>query len=147
VHESDCPADENRATFSGKRVGPEFFGVVWTGFLKPSTSGVYTINTVTTDTAVLTLDGAVVIDCRTTCMDATVRLVQGVMYALRLEYRSFAGSSSISLRWMSGREVPYEVIPSGNLFSSVVAGSLSALTFRALPNVVDNRNEGFERRI
>jgi hypothetical protein len=140
AHESDCAADENQATFSGKRVGPEFFGVVWTGFLKPSMSGVYTINTVTTDTTVLSLDGAVLIDCRTTCMDATARLVQGVMYAVRLEYRSFAGNSSISLRWMSGREVPYEVIPSGNLFSSVVAGSLSALTFRALPNVVDNRN-------
>jgi hypothetical protein len=142
VHESDCLADENQATFSGKRVGPEYFGVVWTGFLKPSASGVYTINTVTvtTDTAVLTLNGALLIDCRTMCMDETARLVQGVMYALRLEYRSFEGHSSISLRGSSGHSVPYEVIPSGNLLSSVVAGSLSVLTFRALPNVVDSRN-------
>ncbi len=88
----------------------------------------------------LRLDNAVLIDCQTTCADATVALVAGSMYPLRIEYRSFVGNSSISLRWSSGSTVPYQVIPSSNLFSSVVAGSLSSLTFRVLPNVVDNRN-------
>lgn len=121
-------------------MGPDFFGVVWTGFLKPSYSGVYTFNTVTSDNVLLKLAGVVLIDCVTSCLDATVALVQGEMYPLRIEYRSFAGNSSLSLRWRNGGSVPYQVVPSGNLFSGVVAGALSSLTFRVQPNVVDNRN-------
>ncbi len=131
---------ENIATFSGKRVGPDFFSVIWTGFLKASFSGVYTINTVTTDQVKLILGDTVLIHCETTCMDATTTLIAGAMYPIRIEYRAFAGNASISLRWSSGGVVQYGVIPSGNLFSSVIAGTLSALTMRVLPNVVDNRN-------
>lgn len=100
----------------------------------------YTINTVTSDQVLLMLSGVVLIDCLTSCLDATVALLQGEMYPLRIEYRSFAGNSSLSLRWSSGGTVPYQVVPSGNLFSSVVAGALSSLTFRVQPNVIDNRN-------
>ena len=128
------------ATFSSKRVGPDFFSVVWTGFLSASVSGLYTINTVSSDQVMLVLDGEVLINCQTTCLDATVSLVAGVMHPIRIEYRSFTGNSSVSLRWGSGSVVPYGVIPSGNLFSRVVAGSLSALTARVYPNVVDNGN-------
>ena len=119
-------------------MGPEFFGVQWTGYLKPTASGVYTISAVTTDQVKVSMNSSVLIDCRTTCSDATTSLVAGLMYPLMIEYRSFVGNSSLSLRWSSGSTVPYAVIPSSNLFSSVIAGSLSTLTLRVVPNVVDN---------
>ena len=121
-------------------MGPEFFSVIWTGFLKAPASGVYTISAITLDQVLLKLNGSTLIDCRVTCSDATASLEAGRMYAMRIEYRSFVGNSSLSLRWRSGSAVAYGVIPSDNLYSSVVAGALSTLTFGVSPSVVDNSN-------
>jgi fibronectin type 3 domain-containing protein len=97
------------------------FSAVWTGSLKPATTGRYTFYTTSDDGVRLYINGQLAINNwtdhgSTENASAPISLVAGQIYALRLEYYDHTGSAVAQLRWSSST-VTKALIPQSVLFS------------------------------
>ncbi len=105
---AEPPAPVSRETFSAR----------WVGTVRTRYSETYTFITSTDDGVRLWVDGSLVIDDwvahAATERTATVELVAGRAYELRLEYFNGAGAGSARLLWTSRSQVR-EVVPASAL--------------------------------
>ncbi len=102
------------------KLGVDTFSVRWTGQVQPKTSEVYTFFTDSDDGVRLWVDGKLVIDRwndhALTTDQASVSLVAGRRYDVKLEYYENAWDAQIGLQW-SSPTVPKQVIPASALFA------------------------------
>jgi hypothetical protein len=124
------------------------FSVVWTGSLKPATTGRYTFYTTSDDGVRLYVNGQLAINNwtdhgSTENASAAISLVAGQVYALRMEYYDHLGSAVAQLRWSSS-QVTKALIPQSVLFSGspgVQAPAIvhaSVISPRVSPNVANS---------
>lgn len=99
-------------------VGADTFSVLWRGRIEPLFSESYTLHTVSDDGVRLWLNGRLLIDNWTwhapTEDSASVNLVAGRRYFVRIDYREDAGGAVAKLLW-SSRSQPKQVIPQSQL--------------------------------
>ncbi|WP_437959362.1 PA14 domain-containing protein [Sorangium sp. So ce119] len=97
------------------------FSVRWTGEFEPRYSETYTLTTRSDDGVRVWVDGALVIDNWTahspTDDSATLSLVAGQSYDLKVEYFDSGGGALSRLYWSSPSQVR-EVIPQGRLYTT-----------------------------
>jgi len=90
------------------------FSVRWKGSIKPPTSGSYIFYTLSDDGVRLWIDDQLIInnwtDHAATEDSATIELVGGKKYAIRLQYYERGGHAKIKLYW-SGPSLSKEIIP------------------------------------
>ncbi|MFC4086344.1 alpha-L-fucosidase [Amycolatopsis samaneae] len=95
------------------------FSSRWTGQLTPGFSEDYTITAISDDTVKVWIDGRLVIDNSTphdaTIDKASVRLLAGQWYPIKVEQTQQGGESTMKLLW-SGPDTPQRIIPAANLY-------------------------------
>jgi predicted phage baseplate assembly protein len=101
-------------------IGADTFSVRWTGWVQPSSSGVYTFFTVSDDGVRLWVNGQLLINnwtdhAPTEDQSPPIQLVGGQKYDIKLEYYERRGGATIQLLW-SGPGVPKQVIPQARLY-------------------------------
>jgi len=104
------------------RVQPTTFSVRWEGQVLAPVSGIYTFFVNSDDGARLWVDNQPVLDVwgdKTESEYASdpVQMVAGQRYNIRLEYYQNEGDDVVELRW--GGAVPYQIIPTSQLFPTV----------------------------
>jgi hypothetical protein len=130
------PVDVSSLTsFNTKTIGPDFFSVRWTGYVKSPSSEVFTFTAKLEGGIRLYIDNLLVIDrwtsfCR--IAQGTVALSTNALYTIRVEYRHWTGSASINLSWGSA-SLPNEIIPSNRLYSVTTIGAISTQNFYVVP--------------
>jgi beta-glucosidase len=79
------------------------FGVRWTGYLSPPTSGTYQLGAIGMNAFELYLDGKRVVDFNNIHEESyrysAVKLEAGKLYEIRLDYHEFVNDASIQLVW------------------------------------------------
>ncbi len=102
----------------GAPIGNDQFSARWTADLEATATGAFTFITSSDDGVRLWLDGKLIIDDwsdhGTTEDRATVNLVCGQIYSLRMEYYENIGGAVATLSWESP-SVDQEIIPAGPL--------------------------------
>ncbi|MER6671080.1 alpha-L-fucosidase [Amycolatopsis japonica] len=100
------------------KIPAETFSSRWTGQVTARDTGKYTFTTVSDDTVRLWVDGKLLIDNTTphgpSVDKATLDLVAGRSYAIRLEHTERGGEASMKLLW-SSPNTPQQVIPARQL--------------------------------
>ncbi len=96
------------------------FSARWTGFVKPEFTGIYTFYTQSDDGTRLWVDGKLIInnwtDHGSTKDSATISLVKGQIYDIKLEYYHIGiGEGIIKLSWQTP-DNKNEIIPEANLY-------------------------------
>jgi hypothetical protein len=112
---------ENEAPFSG--IGPDNFGVGWTGEVSAPSSEPYTFHLVCDDGARLWLDNRLLIDAwedhpTTAFHSQAVQLEAGHKHLLKLQFYEKTGQASIKLAW-SSPSTPVQIVPSSRLYSKI----------------------------
>jgi len=101
-------------------IGADHFSVRWTGQVQPMTTQTYTFQTASDDGVRLWVDGKLVVDHWSdhswTADNATVALVAGHRYDIRMEYYENAVTAVAMLRW-SSPTIGLEAIPAANLWT------------------------------
>jgi GH43 family beta-xylosidase len=102
-------------------VQADSFSVRWIGQLEAKYSENYTLRTVSDEGVRLWVDGKLLVDNWTphsaTVNSATIALVAGQRYDVRLEYFDGSGQAQIRLQWMSPSQ-PLEAIPAEYLYEA-----------------------------
>ncbi len=106
----------------GAGIEPDTFSVRWTGGLQPQFSETYTLFTNATDGVRLWINGQLLVDdfvIHGTPIErsATIALVAGKQYDLRLEYFEQSGNASARLSWQSASQTR-QAIPQSRLFAA-----------------------------
>lgn len=100
----------------------DHFSMSWTGKVQAGYSEAYTFYTVSDDGVRLWVNGQLIISNWTahavTTNNATVTLVAGQKYNIKLEYYENVGDAVIKLLWSSPSQ-PLEVIPTSQLYASL----------------------------
>jgi predicted phage baseplate assembly protein len=100
-------------------IGANFFSVRWTGWVQPPTTGVYTFFTFSDDGVRLRLNDGWIINNWTlhapTENSASVFLVGGQKYEIKLEFFENEGGATMQLSW-SGPGVSKQIIPQSRLY-------------------------------
>jgi beta-glucosidase len=85
------------------RLPDDDFGVRWTGFLQPPTSGTYQLGAIGLNAYELYLDGKQIVKSSSihgfNYQSAPVTLEAGKKYPIRLDYHEFVGDAGIQLVW------------------------------------------------
>ena len=99
------------------------FSVRWTGQIEPLFSETYSLYTTSDDGVRLWVDNQLIIDRfvnRSSTQDsATIDLVAGKKYDIRMEYYENSGQANASLAWSSDSQ-SFEIIPSSQLYSASI---------------------------
>jgi hypothetical protein len=107
------------------------FSIRWTGQVMPKYSETYTFATVSDDGVRLWVNGQPLINNWTdhgpTEDNATIKLVAGQRYDIKMEYYQAAGGAAAHLYWASASQ-PREIIPGTQLFPSATAKDPAGLT-------------------
>jgi hypothetical protein len=102
-------------------IGADTFSVRWTGQVMPQFSQTYTFYTVSDDGVRLSVNGTQIIgnwtDHGPTENSATIALVAGQKYDIRLEYYENGGGATATLSWSSPSQAK-QIIPATRLFPS-----------------------------
>ncbi|TWT78376.1 Extracellular exo-alpha-(1-_5)-L-arabinofuranosidase precursor [Posidoniimonas polymericola] len=102
-------------------VAPSTFSVRWTGQVRAAYSEDYTFYATSDQGVRLWVDGRLLIDHwdphNTTVDSATVSLVSGRRYDIRVDYYEQYGSAEVQLEWSSS-SLPREVVPASQLYTS-----------------------------
>lgn len=114
---------------------PDTFSVRWTGTVTPKFSETYTFHVRSDDGARLTIGGTTLIDNwkiqPATEVSATIAMVAGRPYDIRLEYYDNQWNASCALSWSSARQAK-EIVPASALAPpaacSIVVGAAEAVT-------------------
>jgi beta-glucosidase len=89
-------------------IGKVNYSVRWTGFLKAQTSGEVVLNIMTDDGARLWIDGKLVFEDWTrhaaTKQSVVVKMEEGKLYKIKMEYFQDLGGATAILGWKSGKE-------------------------------------------
>jgi hypothetical protein len=114
------------------------FAVIWTGQIQPQYSETYTFFTNSDDGVRLWMDGRKIINDWTshgsTIDSASVSLIGGQKYKIRMEYYQGAYDAVASLGWISP-STPRQIIPSGALYptdDSALPGGLTGTYYKGL---------------
>jgi large repetitive protein len=104
----------------GTGVTADNFSVRWTGFLVPSVSGTYRLQTVSDEGVRVTILGTQVINNWTAHTSATNTSVSGTLtagqrYAITVEYFEGTGSATMQLRWQTPGATSFVAIPASAL--------------------------------
>jgi hypothetical protein len=101
-------------------IGDNNFSVRWTGRIKAPATGVYTFTTVSDDGVRLWINDSLFIndwhDHAESVKTATVNLVAGEFYRLKMEYYENAGQAGISLRWAYPGQSTAVAVPTSALY-------------------------------
>ncbi len=104
-------------------VAADSFSVRWTGQMEAKFSETYTIRTISDEGVRLWIDDRLLIDNWTphtaAINSATIALVAGQRYDIRLEYFDNSGAAQMHLQWFSASQ-PFEAIPASQLYASPV---------------------------
>jgi hypothetical protein len=125
----DTKVDNNWGTTApDPRMDPTTFSVRWSGKVQPRYSETYTFYTRSDDGVRLWVNGQLLIDNwsdhANTLDQASITLVAGQKYDVKLEYYQGGWDALISLLW-SSPSLPQEVIPTGALFTTGTATNLA----------------------
>jgi hypothetical protein len=97
------------------------FTVRWTGQVEAEFTEAYAFQTQSDEAVRLWVDGQLLIDNWTphgvTTNSATINLVAGQRYDIRVDYLDNTGSATMHLRWQSASQ-PLEAIPASQLYAS-----------------------------
>ncbi|NOY61680.1 MAG: hypothetical protein GXP10_00765 [Gammaproteobacteria bacterium] len=108
-------------------VGAETFSVRWTGYVEPENSETYTFYTLSDDGVRLWVDDQLLIDNWTnhavTEDSATIALLAGQKYTVKLEYFDNTRLATMGLLWSSPSQAK-EIIPQSRLYSSNVPATI-----------------------
>jgi glucose/arabinose dehydrogenase len=131
-------------------VGADTFSVRWTGNVVPQFSETYTFYTVSDDGVRLWVNGALVVDNFTdhgpTENTASVALVAGQSYSIKMEYYENGGGAVAKLHW-SSPSTPRRPVPAGaggpppTGTDLTIASSSSAGAFQLPPANSHDKNE------
>ncbi len=118
-------------------MGADTFSARWTGQVEPLFSETYNFHTITDDGVRLWVDNQLIVDefvnRRSTEDTATIDLVAGKKYDIRMEYYENSGNANASLAWSSDSQ-SFEIIPSSQLYSKSIDNKNNAST------IVDSNN-------
>jgi hypothetical protein len=107
-------------------IAAETFSIRWTGQVLADVSGTYTFRTNSDDRVRLWVNGQLLINNwngHTATIDtASIALVAGQRYDIKLEYEDNKGAALMQLSWMTPGQGSFVSIPTANLFSSPVEG-------------------------
>lgn len=102
-------------------VAPTTFSVRWTGQVRAAYSEDYTFYTTSDQGVRLWVDGQLLIDhwdAHSAAEDsATISLLSGRRYDIRVDYYEQSGSAEVRLEWSSA-SLPREVVPAAQLYTS-----------------------------
>ena len=117
---------DERVDFDWKDKSPhssmstDTFSARWTGQVEPLFSETYDFHTTSDDRVCLWVDNQLIVDKfvnrRSTQDTATIDLVAGKKYDIRMEYYENSSNANASLAWSSDSQ-PLEIIPSSQLYS------------------------------
>jgi hypothetical protein len=111
-------------------IGGDTFSIRWTGTIKPKYSETYTFYTVSDDGVRFWVNGQLLIDNwvahSATENNATITLIAGQEYNIKLEYYENTADAQIRLLWSSASQVK-EVVPSECLSPGIAVGTVSNL--------------------
>ena len=99
-------------------INPDFFSIVWRGYLEPVRTGVHTFTAYYDDFIRLTIDGQSIMEDLVPgpgYQVATKYLEAGRLYPIEVYYADAEWSGNISLRWEHA-SFPQEVIPTKQLY-------------------------------
>ncbi len=123
-------------------VPSDYFSARWTGKVKPQYSETYTFYTVSNNGVRLWVNGQLLIDDwnshNTTEDSATINLVAGQKYDIKMEYFENAYTATAQLFWSSARQAK-EIIPESALTSDASAPT-SNQTNQASTAIANNLN-------
>ncbi|MBA2676947.1 MAG: hypothetical protein H0U76_00900 [Ktedonobacteraceae bacterium] len=112
-------------------IGPDNYSVMWTGFIQPQFSEVYTFATSSDDGVRLAVDGKMIIDDWQAQAVATsqgsIFLTAGRLYRITLQYYQQGGDSEVHLLWKSDT-IPLAVIPQSQLYPATGSVGTLAIT-------------------
>lgn len=124
-------------------MGAEAFSVKWTGQIQPLFSETYNFHTTTDDGVRLWVDGELIVDefvnRRSTQDTATIDLIAGKKYDIRMEYYENSGKANASLAWSSDSQ-SFEVVPSSQLYSKPIDIKNNASTIVDPDNNTNSNN-------
>ena len=105
----------------GAGVGADNFSVAWQGSVKATTSGGYRLQTKSDDGVRVWLNGQLIVNNWTdhapiTDTSATINLVAGTRYQIRMEYYEAGGGAVAQLLWRTPGSRSYVVIPTSALY-------------------------------
>jgi len=126
---------QGMTSFNTKTIGPDFFSVRWTGYIKSPFTEVFTFTAKLAGGVRMYIDDLLIIDRWTSfnrVAQGTVALVANAMHAIRVEYRHWSGNASVSLSWSSASVVK-ELLPPQRLYSVTTIGAISTQNFYVLP--------------
>jgi hypothetical protein len=102
-------------------IGADLFSARWTGRVLAVESGTYTFRTYSDDGVRLWVNGQLLIDNWTdhaaTYNTATITLVAGQHYDIKLEYYENTGAAIMQLEWQRPGQSSFAAIPQANLFA------------------------------
>jgi GH43 family beta-xylosidase len=105
----------------GAGVGADNFSVRWTGQIEPQFSQEYTFRLTSDQAARLWIGGQLLIDDWAShavrSRTATINMVAGQLYDIRLDYFEGTGPAQVQLEWSSTSQ-PLQVIPASRLYES-----------------------------
>ena len=117
------------------------FSVRWTGKIEPRFSETYNFYTTSDDGVRLWVNDQLIVDNffdRASSQDtATIDLIAGQKYDIRLEYYENRGRANANLAW-SSKSQPYEIVPQSQLFSEPIARNDSDNTTTENDNNIDS---------
>ncbi len=122
-------------------IDADTFSIRWTGQIEPRFSESYNFYTNSDDGVRLWVDDQLIVDKffdRASSQDtATIDLIAGQKYDIRLEYYENAGKANANLAWSSNSQ-PYEIVPQSQLYSESITNSDSD----SIPTENDNNTDG-----
>jgi hypothetical protein len=105
-------------------IGPDTFSVRWTGQVQPRYSEIYTFYTKTDDGVRLWVDGVLLIDKwvpqSPTEWKASLSLMAGQNYDIKMEYYENTGGATAQLSWSSPSQSK-QIIPQTQLYAALLA--------------------------
>jgi alpha-L-fucosidase len=108
----------------GQPIREDDFTVLWTGYVQPLYSEIYTLGAHADDGIRIWIDDELVIDgwerveAETIDADGAVRLEAGRRHAIRVEYYETKVNASVRLLWSSPSQ-PKQIIPQARLFTAL----------------------------
>jgi MSHA biogenesis protein MshQ len=105
----------------GTGVAANNFSVRWTGTILAGTSGAYRFQTQSDDGVRVWVNGVQLINnwsdhSASTNTSATINLIAGQRYVIKVEYYEKGGSAVMRLRWLPPGTSTYVAVPRANLF-------------------------------
>ena len=124
-------------------IGSDTFSARWTGQIEPLFSETYNFHTTSDDGVRLWVDGQLIVDKfvdrRSTQDTATIDLVAGKKYDIRMEYYENSGKANANLAWSSNSQ-SFEIVPSSQLYSESIDNTNNNSKIVILDNNTNSNN-------